>query len=47
LIPAEKAVSDGAQSVDVAPFQKMMDEIKPYIALWHDSRKREVAPAAR
>jgi 3-deoxy-7-phosphoheptulonate synthase len=42
----EKAVSDGAQSLDLAQFQKMMDELKPYVALWQESRKREVAAAA-
>src|SRR6202158_3683694 len=42
----EKAVSDGAQSLDLTQFQKMMDELKPYIALWQESRKREVATAA-
>ena len=42
----EKAVSDGAQSLDLAQFKKMMDELKPYIALWEESRKREVAAVA-
>src|SRR6202048_2893854 len=42
----EKAVSDGAQSLDLVQFQKMMDELKPYVALWQESRKREVATAA-
>jgi 3-deoxy-7-phosphoheptulonate synthase len=42
----EKAVSDGAQSLDLTQFHKMMDELKPYIALWQESRKREVAAAA-
>jgi 3-deoxy-7-phosphoheptulonate synthase len=34
----EKAISDGAQSLDLAQFQKMMDELRPYIRLWEDSR---------
>jgi 3-deoxy-7-phosphoheptulonate synthase len=34
----EKAVSDGAQSLTLPQFQKMMDELKPYIALWNESR---------
>ena len=42
----EKAVSDGAQSLDLAQFQRMMLELKPYIQLWQESRKKEVAAAA-
>ncbi len=34
----EKAVSDGAQSLDVAQFQAMMKDLKPYIALWKEAR---------
>ena len=41
----EKAISDGAQSLDLAQFQKMMQELKSYIQLWHESRKEEVAAA--
>jgi 3-deoxy-7-phosphoheptulonate synthase len=39
----EKAISDGAQSLDVPQFAKMMEGLKPYIELWKDSRKRELA----
>ena len=42
----EKAISDGAQSLDLSQFEKMMIELKPYIQLWQDSRKKEVAAAA-
>jgi 3-deoxy-7-phosphoheptulonate synthase len=42
----EKAISDGAQSLDLAQFQKMMLDLQPYIALWGESRKKEVAAAA-
>ena len=42
----EKAISDGAQSLDLAQFHKMMDELRPYIALWKASRSRELAAAA-
>src|SRR5690348_1470307 len=42
----EKAVSDGAQSLDLTQFQKMMDDLQPYIALWKASRTRELASAA-
>jgi 3-deoxy-7-phosphoheptulonate synthase len=34
----EKAVSDGAQSLTLEGFRKMMAELKPYIALWKESR---------
>jgi 3-deoxy-7-phosphoheptulonate synthase len=44
----ERAISDGAQSLDLNQFAKMMDDLKPYIALWKESRKKEtVAAAAR
>src|SRR5260370_20543766 len=42
----EKAISDGAQSLDLAQFQKMMKDLEPYIQLWNESRKRETAVAA-
>src|SRR5260221_593695 len=42
----EKAISDGAQSLDLAQFQKMMKDLEPYIQLWRESRKIEVAAAA-
>ena len=42
----EKAISDGAQSLDLAQFQKMMKELAPYIQLWNESRKRETSAAA-
>jgi len=42
----EKAISDGAQSLDLPQFEKMMHELQPYIQLWQDSRKKEVAAAA-
>jgi 3-deoxy-7-phosphoheptulonate synthase len=41
----EKAVSDGAQSLTVPQFRNMMQELKPYISLWKESRAREVAAA--
>jgi 3-deoxy-7-phosphoheptulonate synthase len=41
----EKAISDGAQSLDLAQFDKMMRELKPYIALWEASRKSEAMAA--
>src|ERR1700690_2631622 len=34
----EKAISDGAQSLDIPQFQKMMKELEPYIQLWKSSR---------
>ena len=41
----EKAVSDGAQSLDPKQFTRMMAELKPYIALWKQSRVAETAAA--
>jgi len=41
----EKAMSDGAQSLDIPQFRKMMLELQPYISLWKDSRVAEVAAA--
>jgi 3-deoxy-D-arabino-heptulosonate 7-phosphate (DAHP) synthase len=35
----EKAISDGAPSLDLPQFQKMMDDLGPYIQLWNLSRK--------
>ena len=37
----EKAVSDGAQSLDIPQFRKMMQDLKPYIALWKQARMTE------
>jgi len=42
----EKAISDGAQSLDLAQFERMMRELKPYIDLWKDSRKLAAVAAA-
>jgi 3-deoxy-7-phosphoheptulonate synthase len=39
----EKAVSDGAQSLTLADFARMMSELKPYIGLWNEARARELA----
>jgi 3-deoxy-7-phosphoheptulonate synthase len=41
----EKAVSDGAQSLDPKQFAKMMADLKPYIALWKQARMTETAAA--
>ena len=41
----EKAISDGAQSLDLAQFEKMMKELEPYIALWKGMRLQAVAVA--
>ena len=37
----EKAISDGAQSLDLPQFQRMMDELKPYVQLWQATRAAE------
>jgi 3-deoxy-7-phosphoheptulonate synthase len=41
----EKAMSDGAQSLDVPQFQAMMRSLVPYIELWKESRVAETAAA--
>jgi 3-deoxy-7-phosphoheptulonate synthase len=43
----EKAISDGAQSLDIPQFQKMMKDLEPYIQLWKAARTREAPAAAR
>jgi 3-deoxy-7-phosphoheptulonate synthase len=42
----EKAISDGAQSLDLGGFAKMMRELQPYVALWEMARKGEAVAAA-
>jgi 3-deoxy-7-phosphoheptulonate synthase len=42
----EKAISDGAQSLDLPQFQKMMKDLEPYIQLWKSARKQEILSAA-
>jgi 3-deoxy-7-phosphoheptulonate synthase len=34
----EKAVSDGAQSLTLADFARLMRELQPYLALWKEAR---------
>jgi 3-deoxy-7-phosphoheptulonate synthase len=34
----ERAVSDGAQSLTIADFARLMRELQPYVALWKDAR---------
>jgi 3-deoxy-7-phosphoheptulonate synthase len=41
----EKAVSDGAQSLDFNQFNTMMRDIQPYVALWRKSRESLLALA--
>jgi 3-deoxy-7-phosphoheptulonate synthase len=43
----EKAISDGAQSLELGQFARMMEELKPYIELWKASRSKELAAAAQ
>jgi 3-deoxy-7-phosphoheptulonate synthase len=38
-----KAISDGAQSLDLPGFRGMMQELKPYIELWRKARVAELA----
>jgi 3-deoxy-7-phosphoheptulonate synthase len=42
----EKAISDGAQSLDLVQFERMMQDLRPYIELWEASRKTETLAAA-
>ena len=39
----EKAVSDGAQSLDLTQFLKMMQDLRPYLDLWKTCRVTEAA----
>ena len=38
-----KAVSDGAQSLDVPMFNEMMRDMDPYVDIWRQSRVKELA----
>jgi 3-deoxy-7-phosphoheptulonate synthase len=42
----ERAISDGAQSLDLAQFEKMMRELRPYFELWQGARRMETAAVA-
>jgi len=42
----EKAISDGAQSLDLAQFRAMMKGLEPYIQLWKMSRPLAIRVAA-
>jgi 3-deoxy-7-phosphoheptulonate synthase len=39
----EKALSDGAQSLDLDQFRAMMRELLPYVELWAQQRQSLVA----
>ncbi len=41
----EKAVSDGAQSLDIEQFRSMMRELEPYVDLWRQARTPAAAMA--
>ena len=41
----EKAMSDGAQSLDLNQFRQVMRDLQPYIALWKQTRMTEAAAA--
>src|SRR5215467_1193088 len=42
----EKAISDGAQSLDLPQFARMMEELRPYIGLWKQGRELAAAAAS-
>jgi 3-deoxy-7-phosphoheptulonate synthase len=41
----QKAVSDGAQSLTLADFTRMVNDLRPYISLWKQARAAEAAVA--
>ncbi len=41
----EKAVSDGAQSLTLPDFARMMKDLKPYISLWKEARASQLVAA--
>jgi 3-deoxy-D-manno-octulosonic acid (KDO) 8-phosphate synthase len=43
----EKAISDGAQSLELTQFARMMEDLQPYIALCKAERSKLLAAAAR
>jgi 3-deoxy-7-phosphoheptulonate synthase len=43
----ERAISDGAQSLDLLQFDKMMRELRPYVELWQRARRMEIAAVAQ
>lgn len=40
-----KAISDGAQSLDIAQFRAMMHDLKPYVKLWKETKMTAAAVA--
>jgi 3-deoxy-7-phosphoheptulonate synthase len=42
----EKAMSDGAQSLELSQFASMMKDLQPYIALWKVERTKQLAAVA-
>lgn len=42
----ERAMSDGAQSLSIGQFETLMKDLRPYFALWKESRNLEMAAAA-
>src|SRR5262245_61258464 len=42
----EKAISDGAQSLTLAGFRELMQELKPYIRLWESTRQSAAVSVA-
>ena len=42
----EKAVSDGAQSLTLDGFRRMMSDLAPYLSLWKEARMGEPLPVA-
>ena len=42
-----RAVSDGAESLDIPQFHKMILDLEPYIGLWRTAREAEMPRAFR
>jgi 3-deoxy-7-phosphoheptulonate synthase len=43
----EKAISDGAQSLELSQFARMMEDLQPYFALWKHERTQQLAAVSR
>jgi len=43
----EKAISDGAQSLELTQFARLMEDLQPYFALWKHERSKQIAAVAR
>jgi 3-deoxy-7-phosphoheptulonate synthase len=42
----EKAMSDGAQSLNFAQFRSLMQELRPYVRIWTETRAAQAVAAS-